>query len=84
MNLNSPINKPSVIMSKDKSQKRKNTNINKTELWNIFDTEISNLDKTNVPLECMYGSGNREICVVAEEVVVVMVVVVMAVMVGRW
>ena len=62
MNLNSPIIKSEINMSKDKSQKRKNTNINKTELWNIFDAEISNLDKKNVPLECMYGSGNREIC----------------------
>ena len=29
-------------MNKDKSQKRKNNNINKTELWNIFDTEVEN------------------------------------------
>jgi hypothetical protein len=27
-------------MNKDKSQKRKNNNINKPELWNIFDSEI--------------------------------------------
>jgi transcription initiation factor TFIIB len=49
-------------MSKDKSQKRKNNNINKTELWNIFDSEIENPDKQSIPLECIYGSGNREIC----------------------
>jgi transcription initiation factor TFIIB len=49
-------------MSKDKSQKRKNTNINKTELWNIFDTEIENPDKKMIQLECIYGSGNREMC----------------------
>jgi transcription initiation factor TFIIB len=49
-------------MSKDKSQKRKNNNINKTDLWNIFDTEIENPDKQKIPLECMYGSGNRENC----------------------
>jgi len=49
-------------MSKDKSQKHKNNNINKTELWNIFDTEIENPDKKIIPLECIYGSGNREVC----------------------
>jgi hypothetical protein len=32
-------------MSKDKSQKQKRNNINKTELWNIFDTEVENPDK---------------------------------------
>jgi hypothetical protein len=50
------------MMSKDKSQKRKNNNINKTELWNIFDSEIENPEKQTIPLECMYGSGNRENC----------------------
>ena len=49
-------------MSKDKSQKRKNNNINRTELWNIFDSEVERPDKKAVPLECMYGSGNRESC----------------------
>ena len=49
-------------MSKDKSQKRKNNNINKPELWNIFDSEIENPEKIKVPLECIYGSGNREFC----------------------
>jgi transcription initiation factor TFIIIB Brf1 subunit/transcription initiation factor TFIIB len=49
-------------MNKDKSQKRKNNNINKTELWNVFDSEIENPEKQKVPLECIYGSGNREIC----------------------
>jgi len=49
-------------MSKDKSQKRKNNNINKPELWNIFDSEIENPEKVKVPLECIYGSGNREFC----------------------
>jgi hypothetical protein len=38
-------------MSKDKSQKRKNNNINKTELWNVFDLEIENPDKKQIPLE---------------------------------
>jgi transcription initiation factor TFIIB len=49
-------------MNKDKSQKRKNNNINKTELWNVFDSEIENPEKQKVPLECIYGSGNRECC----------------------
>jgi transcription initiation factor TFIIB len=48
--------------SKDKSQKRKSNNINKTELWNVFDTEVENPDKQKMPLECVYGSGNREAC----------------------
>lgn len=49
-------------MSKEKSQKRKDNSVNKTHLWNIFDTEVENPDKQNVPLECIYGSGNREMC----------------------
>jgi transcription initiation factor TFIIB len=59
-------------MSNDKkSQKNKNNNINKKELWNIFDSEIKNLDKPETskaetqinPLECIYRtSGNREMC----------------------
>ena len=55
-------------MTKDKSKKRKNNNINKTELWNTFDLEIKNPDKQNVPLECLYGSGNREICDCCESI----------------
>jgi len=51
-----------IKMSKDKSQKRKNNNIDKTKLWNVFDLEIENPDKPKIPLECMYGSGNREHC----------------------
>ena len=49
-------------MSKDKSQKKKNSNINKTKLWNIFDNEINISKKQLIPLECIYGSGNREFC----------------------
>lgn len=45
-----------------RTQKKKPARINKTELWNIFDTEIENPDKKAVPLECIYGSGNREFC----------------------
>ena len=50
-------------MSKDKSKKRKNNNINKLELWNIFDMEIENPEKKNVPLECIYGYGNRDLTI---------------------
>jgi transcription initiation factor TFIIB len=50
------------MISKDKSQKRKNNNINKSELWNVFDSEIENPEKVKIPLECIYGSGNREFC----------------------
>jgi len=51
-----------INMSKDKSQKRKNNNIDRTKLWNIFDSEIENPDKQKTQLECIYGSGNREMC----------------------
>jgi transcription initiation factor TFIIB len=51
-----------IMMNKDKSQKRKNNNINKTDLWNVFDSEIENPEKKIIPLECLYGSGNRERC----------------------
>jgi transcription initiation factor TFIIIB Brf1 subunit/transcription initiation factor TFIIB len=49
-------------MTTTKTKKLKNNNINKTELWNIFDSEIQNPCKQNIPLECIYGSGNRENC----------------------
>jgi transcription initiation factor TFIIB len=48
-------------MSNDRSQKRRINNIDKTKLWNTFDSEI-NPDK-NDPLECIYrSSGDREKC----------------------
>lgn len=50
------------MISKDKSQKRKNSNVNKAELWKIFEEEIENPEKKNIPLECIYGSGSREFC----------------------
>ena len=50
------------MMSKDKSQRKKNNNINKSELWNIFDSEIENPEKVKIQLECIYGAGNREFC----------------------
>jgi len=46
-----------------KSKKKRNNNINKTELWNIFNNEVENENKPVIPLECMYqSSGNREFC----------------------
>jgi transcription initiation factor TFIIB len=50
------------ISKNDRSKKRKPNNINKTELWNIFDNEIEG-EKPKLPLECMYRAcGNREMC----------------------
>jgi transcription initiation factor TFIIB len=50
------------MSTNDKSKKRKQTIVNKSQLWNIFDTEI-NENKTIDPLECIYRScGNREKC----------------------
>jgi len=50
-------------MSNDKSKKKKHNNINKTELWNIFDSEVDNENKSKTPLECIYRAcGNREMC----------------------
>jgi len=31
-------------------------------LWTIFNEEIQNTEKKKVPLECIYGYNNREIC----------------------
>lgn len=49
-------------MNKDKTLKKKQNNIDKSKLWNIFDVEIKNPDKVDVPLECVYGSSDREFC----------------------
>jgi len=51
-------------MSKEQSKKRKdNPPINKSELWNIFDTEVVNESKSKTPLECIYRAcGDREKC----------------------
>ena len=47
----------------EKSKKRKPNNINKKDLWNIFDSEIENNSKPRAPLECIYRAcGNREFC----------------------
>jgi len=50
-------------MTSEQSKKRKSNTINKTELWNIFDSEIENGLKSTTPLECIYRAcGNREKC----------------------
>lgn len=50
-------------MNNDKSKKKKNNNIDKVKLWNIFDTEVENPDKPKEPLECLYRNiGDRECC----------------------
>ena len=49
-------------MNNDKSKKNKST-LNKTKLWNIFETEIKNTNKPEDKLECLYRvTGNREFC----------------------
>ena len=52
------------MTTNERSKKRKDNNLfNKTELWNIFDTEIPGENKNVIPLECMYRSiGDREKC----------------------
>ena len=37
----------------ERSKKPKQSLVDKTELWNIFETEVSNPIK-NAPLECIY------------------------------
>jgi transcription initiation factor TFIIB len=50
-------------MNNDKSKKRKDQLINKTDLWNIFDNEIVSDIKSKTPLECIYRKcGDREMC----------------------
>jgi hypothetical protein len=50
-------------MSNDKSKKLKDNNINKAELWNVFESEVVNPEKQRDPLECLYRTiGDRESC----------------------
>jgi transcription initiation factor TFIIB len=52
-----------MLSNNDKSKKKKPNNINKTELWNIFNNEVENNNKPITPLECIYSSnGNRDFC----------------------
>ena len=46
-------------MSTVQSKKNKNNHINKTELWNIFDTEIIDDKIKPSPLECLYRSSGH-------------------------
>jgi len=56
-------------MSNDKSRKRKDKIINKTNLWNIFDTEVESENKSKAPLECIYReSGDREMCEICNSI----------------
>ena len=50
------------MTSNEKTKKRKDNLFNKTELWNIFDSEVGD-NKNVVPLECVYRNiGDREKC----------------------
>ena len=56
------------MASKEQSKKKKNNNVNKKELWNIFETEIDSNNK-KIPLECIYRAcGNREMCETCESI----------------
>jgi transcription initiation factor TFIIB len=52
----------------DRSKKNKDVNFmssqEKAKLWNVFETEVINPDKTNEPLECLYNKTitDRENC----------------------
>jgi len=55
-------------MNNSTVKKRKPT-VNKKELWNIFDTEVENDQKSKTPLECIYRScGDREMCDACESI----------------
>ena len=50
-------------MLNDGSKKKKNALIDKSKLWNVFETEIPNSSKQQNPLECLYRTiCNRENC----------------------
>lgn len=52
-----------IITNRDRSVKNKSTEIDKSKLWNIFESEIVNPDKQKQPLECLYRSiADRENC----------------------
>ena len=44
------------IMTHDKSKKKKYNNVNKKDLWNIFEEEIAGNKK--IPLECIVIQEN--------------------------
>lgn len=51
------------MTTNEKSKKKKDNNLDKTKLWNIFESEIIDDSKTKMPLECVFRSiGDREKC----------------------
>jgi len=51
------------MTTNEKSKKKKDSPFDKTNLWNIFESEVTDHSKTKVPLECMFRSiGDREKC----------------------
>ena len=49
-------------MNKETKKQKRKDKVNKTELWNHFDSVVNN-NKEQIPLECVYRScGNREKC----------------------
>jgi len=51
------------MSTNEKSKKKKDTSFDKTKLWNIFETEVTNDNKAKIPLECIFRSiRDREKC----------------------
>jgi transcription initiation factor TFIIB len=51
-----------MLKSLDKSKKKKESNVNKVKLWQLFDEEMKD-DSKKPNLECLYRTiGNREMC----------------------
>ena len=55
------------MMNNERTKKNKDngslSSQEKAKLWNVFETEVINPDKTNEPLECLYRiAGDRENC----------------------
>ena len=52
-----------ITINHEKSKRIKPTLVNKKELWNIFEQEITPEEHNKTPLECMFReSGDREFC----------------------
>lgn len=53
-------------MNAERSKKKLNNTIScqeKSRLWNVFESQVSETEETKEPLECLFGSsGNRESC----------------------
>jgi len=51
------------MSTNEKSKKKKDNSFDKTKLWNIFETEVTNDNKAKIPLECIFRSiRDREKC----------------------